>query len=110
MQRKQVKKGKKNFTTSLAGQWLRLCFPIQGVWVRSLVGELRFYMPHSQKVKTLKKKIRNNMVTEFNKDFKNAPRQKNSFKKKREGKQFQKKIAEGTKELKSAADAQMLGV
>lgn len=49
------------------------------------------------------------MVTEFNKDFKNAPRQKNSLKK-REGKQFQKKIAEVTKELKSAANAQMLGV
>lgn len=31
-------------------------------------------------------------------------------KKKREGKEFQKKIAEGTKELKSAADAQMLGI
>ena len=82
MQRKQVKKEKKNFTTSLAGQWLRLCFPIQGVWVRTLVEKLRFYMTHSQKIKTLKKKKnRNNMVTEFNKDFKNAPRQKNSLKK-----------------------------
>ena len=92
MQRKQVTKEKKNFTTSLAGQWLRLCFPIQGVWVRSLVGELRFYMPHSQKVKTLKKKIRNNMVTEFNKDFKNAPRQKNSFKKKGKENNFRRKL------------------
>ena len=46
------------------------------------------------------------MVTEFSKDFKNGPHQKNS----REGKELQKKIAEGTKELKSAADAQMLGV
>ena len=56
MQRKQVKKEKKNFTTSLAGQWLRLCFPIQGVWVRNLVENLRFYMPHSQKNQNIKKK------------------------------------------------------
>ena len=37
-------------------------------------------------------------------------KKKKLFKKKREGKEFQKKIAEGTKELKSAADAQMLGI
>ena len=29
---------------SLAVQWLRLCFPVQGVRVRSLVGELRSHM------------------------------------------------------------------
>ena len=50
------------------------------------------------------------MVTEFNKDLKNGPHKKKLFFKKREGKELQKKIAEGTKELKSAADAQMLGV
>ena len=34
--------------TSLAVQWLRLCLPRQGVWVQSLVGELRYnYTIHS---------------------------------------------------------------
>ena len=37
--------------TSLAVQWLRLRLPIQGVWVRSLVRELRSHMRHSQKTK-----------------------------------------------------------
>ena len=30
--------------TSLVVQWLRICLAVQGVWVRSLVGELRPYM------------------------------------------------------------------
>ena len=38
--------------TSLAVQWLRLCLPMQGVRVRSLVGELRSHMPRDQKTKT----------------------------------------------------------
>ena len=38
--------------TSLAVQWLRLPLPMQGVWVWSLVGELRSHMPHGQKTKT----------------------------------------------------------
>ena len=38
--------------TSLAVQWLRLCLPMQGVWVRSLVMELRSHMPPSWKTKT----------------------------------------------------------
>ena len=29
----------------LVVQWLRLCLPLQGLWVLSLVGELRFHMP-----------------------------------------------------------------
>ena len=33
--------------TSLAVQWLRLCLPMQGVWVQSLVKELRFCRLHS---------------------------------------------------------------
>ena len=37
--------------TSLAVQWLRLCSPVQGAQVRSLVGELRTHMPGSQKPK-----------------------------------------------------------
>ena len=32
------------------------------------------------------------MVTEFNKDFKNAPRQKNSFKKKGKENNFRRKL------------------
>ena len=38
--------------TSLAVQWLGLRLPMQGVRVRSLVGELRFHMPRGQKTKT----------------------------------------------------------
>ena len=38
--------------TSLAVQWLRLRLPMQGVWVRSLVRELRSHMPCGQKTKT----------------------------------------------------------
>ena len=39
--------------TSLVVQWLILLhLPVQGIWIQSLVGELRRYMPHSQKMKT----------------------------------------------------------
>ena len=38
--------------TSLVVQGLRLRIPIQGVWVESLVRELRSHMPLSQKTKT----------------------------------------------------------
>ena len=31
--------------TSLVVQWLRVCFPMQGTWVRSLVRELRSHLP-----------------------------------------------------------------
>ena len=44
---------------SLMVQWLELCLPIQGVWVQSLVGKLRF---HSLMVKKPKQN-RNNIVT-----------------------------------------------
>ena len=33
-------------------QWLRLCLPMQEVWVQSLLKELRSHMPYSQKTKT----------------------------------------------------------
>ena len=46
----QVKNEKEG--TSLAFQWLRLCLPTQGVWVWSLVRELRSCMPQGQKAKT----------------------------------------------------------
>ena len=38
--------------TSLVIQWLRLGLPKQEVWVWSLVGELRYHMPPSQKTTT----------------------------------------------------------
>ena len=39
--------------TSLVVQWLRICLPMQGMWVWPLVGELRSHMPHC----TAKKRI-----------------------------------------------------
>ena len=57
--------------TSLVAQWLRLCLPMQGVWVRSLVGELRSHMPHSPPQKKNPKSIKQKQYcNEFNKDFK----------------------------------------
>ena len=38
--------------TSLLVHWLRLCFPVQGVWAGSPISELRSHMPQ------LKKKIK----------------------------------------------------
>jgi len=37
---------------------------VQGVWISSLVGELRSYMPRDEKAKILKKKKRSNIVTD----------------------------------------------
>ena len=37
--------------TSLAVQWLRLCLPMQWLWVRSLVRDLRLHMLRGQKSK-----------------------------------------------------------
>ena len=45
-------------------QWLRLCFPMQGVWVQSLVGELRCLVAKTPKYKTEAN------CNKFNKDFK----------------------------------------
>ena len=39
---------------SLEGQCLRLCLPMQRVWVQSLVGELGSHVPHGQKTKNIK--------------------------------------------------------
>ena len=36
----------------LVVQWLRLYLPLQGVWVQSLVRELRFHMPGAQGTET----------------------------------------------------------
>ena len=50
----------------LAVQWLRLYLPMQGVRVRSLDGELRCHVPHSQKSQDIKQK---EYCKKFNKDF-----------------------------------------
>ena len=42
--------------TPLEDQWLRVCLPIEGVPVPSLVGELRSHMSPGQKKKKKKKK------------------------------------------------------
>ena len=52
---------------SLAVQWLRLRLSMQGVQIRSLVGELRSHMPPGQKNKNIKQK---QYCSKFNKDFK----------------------------------------
>ena len=44
------------YWASLGVQWLRLCLPMQGVRVHSLVRKLRSHMPRDQKIKKLKKK------------------------------------------------------
>ena len=58
--------------TSLVLQWLRLCLPVQGVQVQSLVREQRSHVPRSQKIETLKEKQKQ-YCNKFNKDFKNGP-------------------------------------
>ena len=53
-------------------QWLRLCLPIQGVWVQFLIRELRSCMPHSQKKQTKNVKWKQ-YCNKINKDLKNCP-------------------------------------
>ena len=50
--------------TSLVVQWLRICLPMQGMWVWPLVGELRSHMPHC----TAKKK-NNTAIFKINKQL-----------------------------------------
>ena len=52
---------------------------MQGVWVQSLVGELRSHRPRGQKKQNIKQK---QYCNKFNEDFKNGPHQKNLKKKK----------------------------
>ena len=59
---------KMRIVTSLVGQWLRLCLPMQGVWVQSLVGELRSHVSCGQK----EQKINKQYCNKFNKYFKNT--------------------------------------
>ena len=51
---------------------VRLCLPMQGLWVQSLVEELRSHMPHNKNTKHKAEAYCN----KFNKDFKNGPHQK----------------------------------
>ena len=60
-------------TERTPGTSLAVHRPMQGVRVRSLVGELRSHMPRGQKTKTIKQKQYSN---KFNKDFKNGPHPK----------------------------------
>ena len=65
-------------------QWLRLCLPMQGALVRSLVRELRSQVPHGQKPKM---ENGSNIVTNSTKTLgkkNNGPDQK-IFKKKFKG-------------------------
>ena len=39
---------------SLELQWLRLCLPVQGMWVGSVVWEPRAHVPHGQKNQNIK--------------------------------------------------------
>ena len=49
--------------TSLVAQWLGLCLLMQGLWVRSLVGELSSHVLPDQKIK------QKQYCIEFNKGF-----------------------------------------
>ena len=66
---------KLNLGTSLVVQWLRICLSMQGVWVRSLVGELGSHMPHGQK-KTKQNIKQKQCCRKFSGDFENGPHQK----------------------------------
>ena len=72
--------------TSLVGQWLRLHLPMQRVWVRSLVREIRF--PHASQPKKETNKQTNikqkQYCNKFDNDFKNGPHQKKILKKTKE--------------------------
>ena len=65
--------------TSLVVQWLRLCLPMQGVWVRSPVRELRSHMARDQKNQNIKQK---QYCNKFNKTFKMVHIKKKNLKKK----------------------------
>ena len=63
---------------SLEDQWLGLYLIMQGVWVQSMVGELRPHVPFGQNTQNIKQKHHGN---KFNKDLKNSPHQKKNLKK-----------------------------
>ena len=43
----------KDMGTALVAQWLRICLAMQRMWVQSLVGEVRSYMPQGKEVHVL---------------------------------------------------------
>ena len=51
--------------TSLVVQWLRLRLPKQGVWVQSLIRELRSHTLLGQETKTQNNIIKNAVKTDF---------------------------------------------
>ena len=68
--KKYLKKEKKHSAgTSLAVQWLRPHFPVQGVRVQTRVGKLRSHMTHGPKNQNVKQKQNCNKC---NKDFKSG--------------------------------------
>ena len=79
---KKEKKKKAALGTWLTIQWIRLCLAMQVVQVRSLIGEVRSHMPHSQKIKT---ESTSNTVTKSVKTLKMVHIKKKKEKKK-EGK------------------------
>ena len=56
--------------TSLVIQCLRLCLPMQGVRLQSLVWELRSHMPHGKKKNNPEQKRQKWYCNKFNKDLK----------------------------------------
>ena len=64
----------KQVGTSLVVQWLRLCLPMQGMRVRSLVGELGSHVPWGQKNQNIKKQKQ--CCNKLNKDFRDGPQKK----------------------------------
>ena len=62
--------------TSLDVQWLRPRLPMQGVQVRSLVGEQRSHMPRGQKKETQNIE-QQQYCNKFNKVSKTSPQKKN---------------------------------
>ena len=64
--------------TSLEAQWLRPRLPMQGLWVPSLLRELRSHVPPGQKHQNIKQK---QYCNKFYKDFKHGPLKKKIFKK-----------------------------
>ena len=75
------KKAKEHWGTFLVEQWLKLCFPMQGVWVWSLVGELRSHTCLTLKNQNINN--RSNTVTNSIKTLKMVCIKKNLEKKKR---------------------------
>ena len=56
--------------TSLAVQWLRFCLPKEGLWVWSLVRQLRSHMPRKPKNQNIKQEY---YCNKFIKNLKNGP-------------------------------------